>query len=722
MISRTTSKDATRTSRQDDGTTTTTTFGQTVVQLVKGYIGCGILSLPWAISQLGIPLGVFSIGVMSVWTSYNCWTIVQLKRYISAQCSTATATATPAAIIHGNRIKDNNNNNNNNDDNDNDNNNDNDADNDDDREDVATSRVIAIARRTRKSRTRTPSQPRRDRDRDHGIRPSVTYPELGRWAYGGNFHTYVAICVCAQQLAICTVFISFVCANIAATCQYVGMTTTATHFVVSLCLPVLVTLSCGVPSLKRMVPFLMCGTVCMVLGFATIGWIGYDHWEDRPTAAKNSKDGDDEDKLLLPTVHWNKNAIMALCGILYSYEGICIILPIESAMEYTTPHSKSSTSTTTDNNNDKYNNRTEPENNNRQQQQQQQPPQQQNRFGTAYSISVVIITTLLAGMTVLGVYVFGEISQGSITASLLEVYQDSPQTRFQVLLANLLVTIGIVCSFPLMLFPAVEILLPAYNRQWQQHTPIHHRPTNSSTTTQETTEANTNEKNALKMLSTITAAFVSLEEKSEVTALLEGSTARTAVHNTNSNTYQCFSVDDEENNVNSTNNDDNYIENCPTNTLESRRTTLSTKSVWDWQQFPAASNSSRLRAMLVIGTYVIAILVPNVESMIALVGAVTGSSTALLIPPILKLAWIRHMEKEDVRLQQQQQQRNSINNGGIDSSNSFTTSGDHQHKRRRKYKYLFDKILSWFLLIMGSIFALFGSYFSISDIIESYHQ
>ena len=221
MISRTTSKDATRTSRQDDGTTTTTattTFGQTVVQLVKGYIGCGILSLPWAISQLGIPLGVFSIGVMSIWTSYNCWTIVQLKRYISAQRSTATtAIATPAAtattIIHGSRIRDNNNNNNNNDDDDDDEN--------DDREDGDTSRVIAITRRTRKPRTKTPSQPRRDRD--HGIIPSVTYPELGRWAYGRNFHTYVAICVCAQQLAICTVFISFVCANITATCQYLSL-------------------------------------------------------------------------------------------------------------------------------------------------------------------------------------------------------------------------------------------------------------------------------------------------------------------------------------------------------------------------------------------------------------------------------------------------------------------------------------------------------------------
>ena len=59
-----------------------TTYAQTLIHLIKGYIGCGILSLPWAISQLGIPVGLCGIVVMSLWSSYNCWTVVRLKRYI----------------------------------------------------------------------------------------------------------------------------------------------------------------------------------------------------------------------------------------------------------------------------------------------------------------------------------------------------------------------------------------------------------------------------------------------------------------------------------------------------------------------------------------------------------------------------------------------------------------------------------------------------------------
>jgi hypothetical protein len=39
---------------------------------------------------------------------------------------------------------------------------------------------------------------------------------------------------------------------------------------------------------------------------------------------------------------------------------------------------------------------------------------------------------------------------------------------------------------------------------------------------------------------------------------------------------------------------------------------------------------------------------------------------------------------------------------------------------KRRNKYLFKKILSWFLLILGVVFALVGSYFSIRDIIQSY--
>lgn len=49
-----------------------TTAMQTYIHLLKGFVGVGCLSLPWAISILGYVGGFVSIFVLSAWTSYNC--------------------------------------------------------------------------------------------------------------------------------------------------------------------------------------------------------------------------------------------------------------------------------------------------------------------------------------------------------------------------------------------------------------------------------------------------------------------------------------------------------------------------------------------------------------------------------------------------------------------------------------------------------------------------
>ena len=58
-----------------------TTERQAFLHLLKGYVGPGCLSLPWAISQLGsIPLGCAAIALVAIWTSGNGWTVVALQR------------------------------------------------------------------------------------------------------------------------------------------------------------------------------------------------------------------------------------------------------------------------------------------------------------------------------------------------------------------------------------------------------------------------------------------------------------------------------------------------------------------------------------------------------------------------------------------------------------------------------------------------------------------
>ena len=69
-----------------------TTVWQTFVHLVKGYIGPGCLSLPWAMSQLGIIPGVVLCFGLCAWSSYNCWIVVHLKRQLMSSNNTTTTT------------------------------------------------------------------------------------------------------------------------------------------------------------------------------------------------------------------------------------------------------------------------------------------------------------------------------------------------------------------------------------------------------------------------------------------------------------------------------------------------------------------------------------------------------------------------------------------------------------------------------------------------------
>jgi proton-coupled amino acid transporter len=112
-------------------------------------------------------------------------------------------------------------------------------------------------------------------------------------------------------------------------------------------------------------------------------------------------------------------------------------------------------------------------------------------------------------------------------------------------------------------------------------------------------------------------------------------------------------------------------------------------------------DSLQLRASLVLIIFLVAVAVPNVQSLISLAGALAGSSIALLIPPFLELAWIRQMEHNPAM--------------GVDSHFWMLAPATSSLGR-----FWIERCKCYFLLAVGIVFLLLGTYFSVADIVRIY--
>lgn len=530
--------------QQQTGEDHKTSYTETVIHLLKGYIGCGILSLPWAVTQLGLVPGVLGICTMSLWSSYNCWTVVKLKRFVERTEQKFNDNVSEDSAVSGGT--------------------------------------------------------------------SITYPDVGNWALGSDFQKYISICISVQQLAICTVFLSFIAENLLAVMEFCDLHFVQTHYgMLTIALPFVLMLS-FIPTLRAMTPAMAAGTILLFLGFTSLAITGFVEWGTRPP----------ED---LPTFQPAK-APSALCAILYSFEGICLILPVESAMK-------------------------EPKG-----------------FKSAFIISMSLVALLLCLVSVLCVLAFGQVTNGSITAFLLEEYKGDQNATLWLMLCNTLVSLSILLTYPLQLFPAVELVGPAVFEYTKRRVLEEEQSLNGF----EPTMADIPEHDE--------PSFDSLPEHDygaigaigglgdvNKTGMLPGT-----------------EKEDEEDKLS-----------------VSRLSSMGQSMIDMLPEMKLPGDSLQLRVGLVFITYAIAMVVPNVESLVSLAGAVAGSSTALLIPPILELAWIRHMEKQSTSCERE-----------IADGQSWIVNGGQ--------KYRFERIKCWFLLALGVGFASFGVYFSIRDVLLIY--
>lgn len=427
------------------------------------------------------------------------------------------------------------------------------------------------------------------------VNTNITYPDLGEWAFGKQFSSYVSACVCVQQLAICTVFFSFIGENILAVLERfvaAGSILDSHTAVLTLALPAVLSLS-FMPNLKSLSPVMVAGTVLMLVGFAFLGAIGWKEWDDRP---------DETPTMNLPQIP------LAVCAILYSYEGICLVLPVESAMK-------------------------EPQ-----------------HFKSAFVWSMMSVAFILAAVASLSVYVFGDVNNGSITAFLLNAYRDDPSITLWLMLANTAVSLSILLTFPLQLFPALELMGPWLSR----HLPFLKAKAIPNDVAEDSD----------------LAEFEPLPPIGEHEEASLGSIP--AQHD-----YGDYGMETNDEAKADVEDDD-----------LSRTMVSSVTSMFPEMTMPG--DSPLLRILLVLLTYSVAVVVPNVQTLISLAGAVAGSSVALLIPPVLELAWIQQLQKD---------------------------SKDDQSCIDR---YLLPKIKNWLLLSFGAVFMLIGSVASITDIVRIY--
>ena len=222
-------------------------------------------------------------------------------------------------------------------------------------------------------------------------------------------------------------------------------------------------------------------------------------------------------------------------------------------------------------------------------------------FQKVFVGTMSLVATILAAFAVINVVIFGNVTNGSITAFLLEAYRDDPSVTFYLMAANTAVSFSVLLSYPLQLFPALELIGNTKFARWIGGLDYSEE------------EDEDEDLSGFEPLPPI-----SEHEIAEVESL------------PSEHQYGMDSAaegDDED-----------------AQSLISRSTMQSVTSVL-FPKMIMPGDSPQLRAFLVIMTYLVAVAVPNVQALISLVGALAGSSTALLIPPILELAWIQTLEE-----------------------------------------------------------------------------
>lgn len=304
------------------------------------------------------------------------------------------------------------------------------------------------------------------------------------------------------------------------------------------------------------------------------------------------------------------------------------------------------------------------------------------KFKRVFGAAMVSVAMVLATVSNVCVYAFGEVTSGSITAFLLEKYKGDESIIVFLMIANTVCSLSVLLSYPLQLFPTLELIGPKTAALWLE---FRHGGKPGGVGDNEYDE------NDL-------SRFDPMPTLHEHESLSMGS-------NDKEHSFENFETTTDNPSSGSNSGTDQKL-------IDATRRSMVSNNTDSFPMQPTIPGDSLfLRVGLVLVTFLVAVIIPNVQVLISLAGALAGSSTALLIPPMLELALIDHLErKPDIAspkdpLPSQQRTPNTVSLGCLCQ---FNISGAFW---KRKLKNLF-------LLCVGFIFMLIGAYASISDIIS----
>jgi proton-coupled amino acid transporter len=254
--------------------------------------------------------------------------------------------------------------------------------------------------------------------------------DLGEVAYGKGFRKVVTCSIVLLQMSICTVYLSFVSGNLQSFFKAFlpqqqkpfTMLGEQGAWSVALVLPVVIGLTL-VPNLKALGPISEIAMKVLFLAFALLTVVLIQNaFTNEVDGTDDEEDGQhDDNSWSVMSVNW-LHAPMAICGILYTFEGICIVLPLEAAMR------------------------------------------ERTNFRTLFTKAYAGITILYTCIGVSCVLVFGNVSDGSVTAFLMN-HSDQYNGYILVNAANLLVSLAVLLSYALAMIPCIELWCQARERK-----------------------------------------------------------------------------------------------------------------------------------------------------------------------------------------------------------------------------------------------------------------